>query len=55
MVEASRIKGTFNDWEVKVLKCHTRAIRRLYHVNNIDRGYRLEMSRRERKQVLKTK
>ena len=32
VVEASRRKGTFNAWEVNVLKGHTRAIRRLYHV-----------------------
>ena len=32
VLEASRRNGTLNAWEVKVLKGHTRAIRRLYRV-----------------------
>ena len=55
MAEEYRRKGTFNAWAVKVLKGHTRAIRRLYRVKDIDRGYRLEMDKRERKQALKAK
>ena len=39
VVEVSSRKGNFNAWEVKVLKGHTRDIRRLYHVKDIDRGY----------------
>ena len=41
VVESSRIKGNLNDWAVKVMKVNTRAIRRLYRVRGIDRGYRL--------------
>ena len=55
MVEATSRKGPFNDWVVKVLKGHTRSIRHLYHVEDIGRGYRLEMARRESKQALKAK
>ena len=40
VIEASMRKGTFNDWVIKFLKGHTRAIRRLYHVRDIDRDYR---------------
>ena len=46
MVEASRRKLPFNAWEVRVLKDHTISIRRLYHVKDIDKGYRLEIDRR---------
>ena len=55
MVESSRIKGLFNAWAVKVLKGYTRAIGNLYHVRDVDRGYRLEMDRRYIKQVLEAK
>ena len=48
VLEASREKGFFNAWGVKVLKGHTRAIRKLYRVRDIDRCYRLEISRREK-------
>ena len=41
VVEASRRKCPFNAWGVNVLKGHNRDIRRLYRVNDIDRGYRL--------------
>ena len=46
VLEASRRKGSFNDWAVNFLNGHTRDIRRLYHVKEIGRGYRLEMARR---------
>ena len=55
MVESSRIKGSFNAWAVKVLKGHNRSSRRLYHVNDIDRGYRLIMTRRSNMRALKDK
>ena len=54
-IEASSRKATFNDWAVKVIKVHTGAIRCLYHVKDIDRGYRMEMDRREHNQALKDK
>ena len=41
VVETSTRKGPFSDLAVKVLKGHTRAIRCLYHVKDINRGYRL--------------
>ena len=41
VVEASMRKGPLNSWEVKVMKCHARAIRRLYRVKDIDRVYSL--------------
>ena len=53
MIETCRRKGTFNAWVVKVLKGHTRAIRHFYYIKDIDRGYRLEMARREKNQALK--
>ena len=46
VMELSRRKGPLNAWAVKFLKGHTRAIRRLYHVREIDRGYSMEMDRR---------
>ena len=55
MVEASRIKAPFAAWVVKVKKGHTKAIRRFYRVRDIDRGYKLEITRRSNKQVLKAK
>ena len=55
MVELFGRKGPFNDWELTVLKGHTSAIRCLYYFGYIDGGYRLEMYRRSKKQVLKTK
>ena len=41
IVEVFRKKGTFNAWVVNVIKVHTSAIRSLYHVKYIYRGYRL--------------
>ena len=41
VVEASSIKGTFNAWVIKFLKGHTIDIRCLYHVTEVDKGYRL--------------
>ena len=55
MVEESRRKVPFNTWEIKVLKGHTISIRHLYRVKDIDKGYRLEIARRSRKQALKSK
>ena len=55
VVEASRRKCPFNAWGVNVLKGHNRDIRRLYRVNDIDRGYRLENFRTVSKQVLYSK
>ena len=55
MVEASRRKGSFNAWEIKVLNSHTRTIRRLYLAKDIDRFNRLVISRRARKQALEAK
>ena len=54
-VEASSRKVPFNSWVVKVLNDHTRAISRLYHVKEIGGGYRMEMSRRAKKQALDAK
>ena len=48
VVEASRRKGPFNTWAVIILKGHTRDIRYLYHVKDIDQGYRMEMARRKK-------
>ena len=39
----------------RLKKSHTRAIRRLYCVRDIDRGYRLEMARRDKKQKFEAK
>ena len=50
MVEASRIKGPFNTWAVNFLKGHTRAIRVLYPVMDIDKGYGLAIARRGKNQ-----
>ena len=55
VVEASRRNFHFNARVVKVLKVHTKAIRHLYHVEDIDKVYRLEIDRKERNQALKTK
>ena len=55
MVGASRRKGTFNAWEVKVPKGHTGSTRRVYHVKDVDRGYGIEISRRARNQALEYK
>ena len=41
VLELSRIKGPLNDWVVKVIKGHTRAIRHLYCVMDIDNIYRI--------------
>ena len=41
MVEASMIKGPFNNWVFNVLKGHTIVIRFLYRVRYIGRGCRL--------------
>ena len=41
VLELSRIKGPLNDWVVKVIKGHTRAIRHLYRVMDIDNIYRI--------------
>ena len=49
VVEVFRRKSTLNYRAAKVLKGHTRAIRRVYRVKEIDRVCRLEMSRRARK------
>ena len=46
VVEAFRRKVPFNAWAFNVLKCHTRAIRRLYSYREIDMSYRLDMSGR---------
>ena len=43
VVEASSRKGHFNTWVVKFIKGHTGAIRQLYRIKEIGRGYRLEM------------
>ena len=55
VLDASMIKGTFNDWKLKVIKGNNGAIRRLYRVQDIGRGYSLEMARRERNRLLKSK
>ena len=55
VLEASRRKVHFNAWAVKVLKGHIRAIRCLYCVKDIGRGYRLEIDRREKNQALEAK
>ena len=55
MLEASRRKGLSNAWVVKFLKGHTRAIKILYRVNEIDRVYMLKIYRREGNQSLKAK
>ena len=55
VLEVYSRKGPFNAWSVKVIKGHTIAIRNLYYVKDIGRGYRLEMTRRTKKQVLKVK
>ena len=55
VVEASRRKGPFNAWAVKVLKDHTRDIILFYCVKDIGRGYRLEMDIRERNQAIGAK
>ena len=55
MLEASRRKGPFNAWAVKVLRGQTRASRHLYHVRDVDSGYGLEMVSRSKKQALKVK
>ena len=45
VVETSRRKVPLNDWAIKVLKGYTRAIRCLYRLKDIDRGYMPEMAR----------
>ena len=41
VVYVFRINSNFNAWAVKIIKGHTRAIRFLYCVRYIDKGYRL--------------
>ena len=55
VTEASRKMIPFNDWAVKVLKGHIRAIGCLYHVKDNDKGSGLERDKTNRKQALKDK
>ena len=55
MLETFRIKGPFNDWVKKVLKGHTRSIRRVYRFKEVDRVSSLEMDRRTNNKSLKEK
>ena len=55
VVEASRRKGPFNAWAIKVLKGHIITIRCLYHVKEVVRGYSLEMNIRSNKKSFEGK
>ena len=53
--ELSIQKGIYNAWSAKLLKGNTRAVKRLYQINKIDRCYRILATSRTRNYTAEAK